>query len=337
MALRADDSNSFYVGDGPLAVAATDGVRAVAWDGPGLGELWAQTVFVPTDARRGARVIPRAMYTLVETCAGSAALTLHLLGARRPLLPYQGTKWRFRHSLAEHARALGFEGPPERVVLTDPGPWGRTLGVVLDTAQREALIEALEANAVRDPREVYDETHGAPVPTDAVAFAAEFLFLQRLSFSGKAVGTRDGRWCSPGFNPSSAYGLPGTERFGEVKPMLPSLIRVLRSYDLAPAAVSVRPEPAAPPDAPCRATLVYLDPPYVDSTAYPDGQMTRDEVVALASAWREAGAAVMVSEQQGLDLPGWERAQLYAGRDDTSPFRGKQPEWVTFAGPRPAR
>ncbi len=77
---------------------------------------------------------------------------------------------------------------------------------------------------------------------------------------------------------------------------------------------------------------MYIDPPYVDSTAYPDGQMTRAEVVALASAWRDAGAAVTVSEQHGLDLPGWERVRLYAGRDDSSPFRGKQPEWVTFSG-----
>jgi hypothetical protein len=271
-------------------------------------------------------------YTLVEPCAGSAAFTLHLLGASRSLLPYQGSKWRFRHSLQAQAEALGFRGPPARVVLTDPGPWGQALRVVLDPVLRGELVDELRTFVRDDPRVVYERLHGSPISKEPVLFTAEFLFLQRLAFSGKAVGCQSGRWMSPGFNVSSAYGIPATERFGEVKPMVPSLIAVLGSYQLHPAEVEVRQEPAGPPADPQPHTLVYLDPPYVGSTSYPDGALTREAVVTLASAWREAGAAVMVSEQHGVPLPSWRREQLYAGRQDTSPFRGKQPEWLTYAG-----
>ncbi|MBX2800562.1 MAG: hypothetical protein KTR31_22980 [Myxococcales bacterium] len=277
-------------------------------------------------------------FTLVEPCSGSAAFALHLLGARRSLLPYQGSKWRFRHSLARRAAQLGFVGTPDAVVLTDPGPWGRTLSVVLDPEGRGALVERLSALAEEDPRGVYERLQGGPVPTDAVTFAAEHLFLQRLSFSGKAVGAGAGRWSSPGFNVSSAYGLAATDRFGAVNPMVPSLIRVLRGYEAqldARCRVAVRQCCAsAPKRAVERPTLVYLDPPYASTTRYPDGKMSAEDVEVLARAWQQAGAAVMVSEQRGLALRAWQREQLYSGRDDTSPFRGKQEEWVTFARAR---
>jgi site-specific DNA-adenine methylase len=198
-------------------------------------------------------------------------------------------------------------------------------------------MEELEGLAACDPGEVFRRLQGAPVPDLAPAFAAEFLFLQRLSFSGKAVGTRRGRWASPGFNQTSAYGVAATARFGEVKPMIPSMVKVLKHYhrDLQDVDVDVRCEPAGAPRRNLHSkTLVYLDPPYAESTSYPDGQMSRPEVVALAQAWRDCGASVMVSEQHSLDLPGWARGLLSTGRDDTSPFRGKQQEWITYAEAR---
>lgn len=272
-------------------------------------------------------------YTLVEPCSGSAAFTLYLLGATRAILPYQGSKWRFRRELETIAQELGFAGRPKRVVLTDPGPWGTTLGVVLRPVQRKMLIGLIEAFAKDDPHVVFERLHGKPVAADPVEFAAQFLFLQRLSFSGKAVGVREGRWVSPGFNKTSAYGVPATERFGAVSPMIPSLARVLKEYDRSLCddvdVVSLR-VAANVPERLDGETLVYLDPPYVDSTRYPDGEMSRAEVVRLARRWTDLGAAVMISEQHALDVPGWERRLLSRGRDDTSPFRGKQQEWVTL-------
>ncbi len=267
----------------------------------------------------------------VELCAGSASLTLHLLGARRSLLPYQGSKWRFRKALEP---LLGLEAPLTEVVLTDPGPWGAVLPVVIEEGARASLIEQLEGMAQRDPREVYEGLHRHPVAhDDAVAFAAEYLFLQRLAFSGKAVGVVDGCWSSPGFNTSSAYGLPGTERFGRVNPMVPSLVRVLRSYELRPVVLGGGQQPAGPPEGPVEVpTVAYLDPPYVGSTRYPNGDLPRDRVVELARGWHRAGARVLISEGEAVPellAEGWTAHCLTEGRGDTSPFRGKQAEWVT--------
>jgi len=273
-------------------------------------------------------------YTLIEPCCGSAAFSLHLLGARRAIVPYQGSKWKFRADLRAQAEALGFVGVPDRLVLTDPGPWGTAIGVVLDAQRRPRLRARLAELAAQDPATVYARLHGGCPPTDAVAFSAEFLFLQRLAFSGKAAGAAP-RWASPGFNKTSAYGVAATERFGAVRPMVPSLIGVLEGFDQQLATsvhVDARRAPADVPSAVAGPTLVYLDPPYVGATAYPDGAMTRAQVAELASAWLAAGATVMISEQHALELAGWQRDQIYAGRKDTSPFRGKQPEWLTYAG-----
>jgi hypothetical protein len=270
----------------------------------------------------------------VELCCGSAAMTLHLLGATRALLPYQGSKWRFRKAIVEVFEAHGFAGPPASVGLYDPGPWGVVVPVVLDPARRASVIAGLEALAAEDPRAVYERLHGGPVADDPVAFAVAYLFLQRLAFSGKAVGIREGCWSSPGFNTSSAYGLPGTERFGAVQPMVPSLVRVLRTYGdkLRQVPVEGGRRPAPMPEGPVsRPTLVYLDPPYAGSTRYPNGDLDRDGVVALASAWSEAGARVVISEGVPIAPLGWPTVCLTRGRDDTSPFRGKQAEWLTVS------
>lgn len=277
------------------------------------------------------------MYSLIELCAGGAALTLHLLGARRALLPYQGGKWRFRHRLSQLIEEAGCRGTPDRVTLYDPSAWGIVSGIVIQSASRHQLIEELEHFAAADPKEVYHRLHDHPVPENPVALAAQFLFLQRLSYSGKAVGIRDGIWKSPGFNSSSAYGIPGTERFGNVSPMIPSLLKTLHSYAVLrePSQFVAHHQRAPSPTGSCSGpTLVYLDPPYHGSTLYPDGHMARPEVIRLAQEWHRAGASVMISEGEAIPelvAEGWSPEALYKGRDDTSPFRGKQPEWVTLS------
>jgi hypothetical protein len=282
-------------------------------------------------------LFPSHDWTYVEPCCGSAALALALLGARRPLLPYQGSKWRFRKGLVARFDKLGFRGLPSGVQLDDAGPWGIVAAACADGPTRHDVIERLEGLAAEDARTVYDRLHGGAIPQDRARYAAEFLFLQRLSFSGKAVGDPNGRWASPGFNTSSAYGLPGTERFGSVNPMVPSLLRVLRGYDeqLAPVPVAGSRRSADRPVSVGGPTLVYLDPPYVRSTGYPGGALDRDAVVAVAQRWADAGATVVVSEGEAVQElvdAGWHAELLDAGRRDTSRFRGKQEEWITFGG-----
>ncbi len=286
------------------------------------------------------RVPLRSPWRYVEPCCGSAAIALALWGARRPLLPYQGSKWRYRRALQDQFLQAGFEGVPGLIELYDVGPWGIVAPTVLNRSARAGVVDQLTLMARLDPRSVYDQLHHHPVPRDSVTYSAQFLFLQRLAYSGKAVGDAGDRWSSPGFNTSSAYGLPGTERFGQVNPMIPSLIRVLQGYDAVsnsePTVVGARCVASVPSERLDRSTLVYLDPPYQGSTAYPAGDLDRTGVVAIAEGWHGRGARVVISEAgpiPALVERGWTAQRLDAGRSDTSPFRGKQEEWITLSPP----
>ena len=282
------------------------------------------------------RFTPIPFGTLVEPCAGSAALTMHLLGARRAILPYQGGKWRYRHALADLLASFGL-GRPQRVVLADPSPWGIALEILLDPRSRQDLILLLRGIAKREPSEVFVSLQNAPIPEDPLLYTAQFLFLQRLSHSGKAVGVKNGKWSSPGFNRSSAYGLEGTERFGAVRPMVPCLVRVLEGYDselvqdidLQVLQRDCFYRPDFGPN-----VTVYIDPPYQGTTPYPHGTLTRQDVVTLALRW-SGGAETNVVVSEATPIPelverGWQTLRLRAGRTDTSPFKGKQEEWVTY-------
>lgn len=278
-----------------------------------------------------------ARYTLIETCCGSLGLSLSLLGAPARLVPYQGSKWRFRREIQGILGEAGFGGPPRQLTLYDTSTWGVAARVVIQHKARAALIQRLEGLNRLDAHAVFKSFHTHPVPEDPIEQTAQFLFLQRLSYSGKAVGVRDGRWASPGFNTSSAYGLPATDRFGPVKPLIPSLIETLRGYAslVVPERLTSVRGPAPHPTARCaEPTVVYIDPPYAGSTRYPDGDLDRAAVIALARAWFDAGAAVMISESEAIDVllgEGWSARKIFGGTSATSPFRGKQEEWVTLS------
>lgn len=283
-------------------------------------------------------------WMLFEPCCGSAALTLHLLGARQQVLPYQGSKWKLRRRLAALVRACGLKGAPGVVELSDIGPWGTTMGVLLDPKRRQLLCSTLRHKMLhRDPVQLFKEIDGDLCPKHPVLFAAEHLILQRLAYAGKAVGSGTGRWKAPGYSESSAHGRPGTARFGEVKPMLPALLRAIEALGALslpdPERVVVRRGPIREPDFTAddvdeRPWLVYIDPPYEDTTAYPDGQLGRKELVRLASLWAGAGAFVFVSEAQPIPElveRGWRSVQLAGPRDVSQAFRSKKTEHVTFS------
>lgn len=278
-------------------------------------------------------------YTLIEPCCGSAALTLHLLGATNHVMPYQGSKWRYRLDLEALIHEMGFAGAPDSVVLTDPGPWPVALKCILDPDLRVELVEQLLSLTGLDPREHYEEIQGAQTvdaDENPVRFASEFLFLQRLAFSGKAVSARNGKWSSPGFNTSSAYGLEKTEKFGKMNPLVPSLYRTVRDLELLPlnSLSATRTAATSPKKHVTRPTVVYLDPTYLGTTKYPDGHITRFEVMELAVDWWEAGAGVIISEQEPIAELRWQTKRLFKRRKDGSPFKGKQEEWVTYMAPQ---
>jgi hypothetical protein len=292
------------------------------------------------------------IYTLIERCCGSAALTFHRLGAKKSILPYQGGKWRYRHALSMLLDELGVHGPPARVVLTDAGPWGGMVTRVLlglPRGARQEVVATLQKWVKNDPKEVYDRLHGEPASRGTPVRVAEFLFLQRLAHSGKAVGlSKDDRWMSPGFNKTSAYGTPATGRFGAIRPMIPVLIGVLQSYEedlthlVADDLLTAQTDAAASvgrgySDHEVRGRVVeYIDPPYAGVTPYPGAHLQRGTVVEMALAARRRGATVLVSEAEPiaeLIEQGWAARELRTGRSSgTSPFKSKKGEWVTFKG-----
>lgn len=267
------------------------------------------------------------MWEFWEPCCGSAAVSLGLLGSSRALLPYQGSKWRLRHQIIDLIRGCGFEGPPSRVYLTDaPGsPWTTTWDAL--PHDRGLVLGHLRSMAERDPHDLYRALNKCPLPDTGHRFAAEHLALQRLAFSGKAVGISESRWSSPGFNGTSAYGKAATDRFGPIRPMLPVLIQTIEELPDLGGIRAMRPLPTD------RRRVVLIDPPYVTGTQYPGAVLPRPEVVSMALGCGADLTIVCEGEpvQELVDL-GWTAQQLSGPkRSGDSPFRGKNEEWITWS------
>lgn len=274
-------------------------------------------------------------WTLVEPCCGAASLATHVCGLHSyTLLPYQGSKWRVRKLLSALLEEHGFEGPPIEVYLSDIGPWGAVWQALPCDEARALIIARLKHLNESDPFLLYDLIHGGEVPECLVDYVTEYLFLQRLTFNGKAVSDAGGVWKSPGFNKVSAYGQEAYGKFGEIKPMLPCLIRRLEEFDWAKTEKWFAGRcPAGKTPAPINErTVVYLDPPYEETTKYPCGSLTRQEVISLARKWSDRGAFVVVSEGKPLVELEWPAMALVSERMGDSTFRGRSPEWVTYNG-----
>lgn len=262
---------------------------------------------------------------------------MHMTG-RRALLPYQGSKWRYRKVLASVLAERGFAGEPAGLMLGDPSGWAAVLKGVF--TRRDTVLGGLRRMAALDPLEVYDALHKAPVGY-AYGFAAEYLFLQRLAFSGKSVCVdEEGCWRAPGFNRTSAYGVAATERFGEVKPQVPALIRRLEqwpeTFDGAWYSGAWKIDDDAYDHVLAQDgtnTAVYIDPPYHGVTGYYH-ELPREVVLRRAQEFADYGALVVVSEAEPLPLPGWDYVLMAGPPDHNAPFRSKQAEWLTISPTR---
>jgi hypothetical protein len=273
-------------------------------------------------------------------------LSLHLMGVSDQLLPYQGSKRSVRKKLRGVLEQRGLT-ELRYLHLNDVGSWG-TVWEHLVARMPEVLVE-LRALNEEDPRAVYDRLHRAPTPASHLpAFAAQFLFLQRLSHSGKAVGVREGCWSSPGFNKTSAYGVAGTDRFGEVKPMIPALIRRLEEgidwpehtwmtqHDAQVVSAHYINQARANGETYGRSMpfVLYIDPPYLGSTRYPDGHLERSQVIHIARCMQALGAIVIISEAEPVDAlvaEGWASECLKNPPGHSAPFRAKGAEWITIS------
>lgn len=269
---------------------------------------------------------------LVELCAGSAALTLHMLGSSHSIMPYQGSKWAYRRRIAEVLAANGVRGISS-ATLVEMGEWARTWKVLRD--HRPELLLQLEAMATTDPRELYDALKGKPVPGDAVRRAVEHLFLQRVTLYGKAVDvTRDGRWMRQGFSRVHAYGTEATERFGGVRSQVAAMPERIGGLPhlawvdvLGVDAAHVSPDGFRHLG---RRVVVFIDPPYAGTTGYAGGDLTRDQVVRIARIMADAGHTVVICEASPIPMgEGWKHYMVGKAGMSAAPFRSSREEWLT--------
>jgi hypothetical protein len=303
-------------------------------------------------------------WAYIDPFCGSGAVPLALLGYSEPIVPYQGSKWKWRRELLALFAHVGFSGLPRTLWLNDIGPWGCTLPYLLKGKWHEVAGELTVCAALRPGESTLGDRYrtivSQPVPGTDAQRAARHLFLQRLSFSGKPVGWRKrgrGRsWITHGFNPTSAYGKPKTGRFGAIRPQVPALVQRLQRLGWE----QPRPETAAcvprfgaalakewlsglasgwTPFAESQdfsRVLLYLDPPYAGTTGYCPDDPALAEVDHLARTWAEYGATVVVSGPaipSSLLSSSWHSEPLNERRRGESPFKSTSTEWVTYYVP----
>lgn len=148
------------------------------------------------------------MTTLVELCAGTAAVSLRALAGPAGLAPltgYMGSKRRWATTIAD---VLGFgHEPPDRVLLVDAGPWGDVWSVLANAQHRRAVIDLLNSYATwrHHPDRALESAAGhgedgvqqlwrqlvqQPPLADPHARVVQFLWLQARSASNIPIW-----WC----------------------------------------------------------------------------------------------------------------------------------------------
>lgn len=284
---------------------------------------------------------------LVELCAGTASLSLWVLGRGKPLVGYMGSKRRFSDLLASYL--CGSERP-DRVVLVDAGPWGDAWQTLRAPGARIDCARLLRAWAAEDPSALWRRLL-VPPAEDPVARVAQYLWLQ-----GRSAGTipvwwspENGRWESPtgsrieaaherGLGPAYEAGGIGRRRAerGGAACQKGGTGRGCRGIQ-SPATIAARLDALAalPWDrievihgdlrlvTPIPGARVYFDPPYLGCPRYA-ALCPRSDVRATAERWAQVGARVLVSEAAPLDLPGWSSIPLPGAT---------RPEWLTASWP----
>lgn len=277
------------------------------------------------------------MTTLVELCAGSAAVSLRWLSPTgKPPIPYQGGKRAYADAILD-AMGLHSGGGAGggRVVLVEAGPWGEAWRVWSDPRGRREVLSWLRAWEDLEPRKLWQDAVDGGPPQGSTVRVAYWAMLQFWSFARKPVFVRDGEWVAHGFNEAEAYAAdyardyvaPDGRTWRRNNRRLPELIAALEALDLSRVEVhhadarTVEPIPGA---------FVYVDPDYQGTTGY-GYTLPRPDVLNLAERWRAAGAVVAVSEAEPLPLEGWHHHRLPSPEGRGRTFSEQQAEWLTLS------
>ena len=121
-------------------------------------------------------------WRIIEPFAGTGAVTAGLMGAPASLVPYQGSKWKYRKAIADVFMSCGFWGVPSSATLIDAGTTGYSQGMSRD----EVLSLASDA-ANTGARVVVSEAE--PLPLAGWAHVQLQTRTQRMHAKNRKAAT----------------------------------------------------------------------------------------------------------------------------------------------------
>jgi len=283
--------------------------------------------------------------TWVDLCAGAGAVACRLVGGPGidPPVTYQGGKRKYASAILAALGLRPGQGA-DRVVLCDPGTWGRAWGPMLNPSETRTAIQTMREWAADglEGRALFESIVAEGQDEDAGRWLAQFLALQDCVVGGTPVVALPGvgaRWRTHGYAALS----PAAIAKGFKQRLNPSALarRLSRVASVSwPASTLVLRHSAAEVDPAAIGvdgrTFVYIDPPYAGTTGY-GPTLTRAEVVDIARRFDAAGAVVAVSEGEPVDELGWPVVDLTAAHSgQPRTFTKSRSEYLTMNRP-PAR
>lgn len=278
------------------------------------------------------------VYLDLTTGVGGLPLYWTSGGRVRPVVSRIGNKWGYAGAICR-IRGLSWRRSPDLLLLNDADPEIAGLWrCLLDPEIACAAAAMIRGWSGEEPRPLWDRLRArlssGELSPPSVEWAATRLWVHRRSY--QQLGTS----YAPAESVRTAHFTGGLTKY---KPDAPApAIEALAEWA---ARIESTPTPSAvalnaraeeiPVPADARGWLVYADPPYQGTTGY-RCEWPRADVLEVARRWADAGASVMISEAEPLDLPGWHHVEISAlRRGQARTFSKQQREWLTLSE-RPA-
>lgn len=262
----------------------------------------------------------------VELCAGLASVSLVLQGGAkaRPPVSRMGNKRGYASAILWACGLRQGQGA-DRYLWCEPDPGCSALLHAYGRPKvlREAA-EIIRGWKDEEPRALWERLKAeGPISGPAAGDVARWCFVHQGSYQYRGPEAGIGR----------PQGRPAGGGFGAVAPLVEMLPRLLVGRSAFPASSVhpdsrlITPEPHA---------VVFIDPPYVNTTGY-GHDLPRADVVAMARAWKAAGSLVCISEQEPIPeliADGWHALDITSTRKGQKrTFSKQQAEWLTMSEP----
>lgn len=270
-----------------------------------------------------------------ELCAGLASVSLRLQGGPycRPPVSRMGSKQGYAGAVLEVLGLRSGQGAAS-YLWAEPDDGCRAL--LQAYPQPDVLREAadiIRSWADEDPRALWERLRAeGPIRGASGGEVARWSRLVVTSRAGNPVlgfqraGTpRDG---GPNYGPTT----PADRLESVAASEIARWARIVTgNRPLVTVCADAR---TLSPDGLPQGTVAYLDPPYQGTTGY-DADLARDEVLALALRWHEAGHTVCISEAEPLAaLEGWHHVEITSARvGQARTFSSQKREWLTLNRP----